>query len=146
MNLHFNYCLNTSPVLFEAFSSFGIVHYNTLFQLVLMVMCRNVEQASHSILLPHTHQWWYLVLNCNNWLKLHENAQMLNFAWRRCKREWSNTRGVNCTVCWTHGDIWTIHMYIYILHSNLRTLDWVSNVHNSVPLLACILYISLRCI
>ena len=31
-----------------------------------------------------------------------------------CKRVCSNTRGVNCTVCWSYGDIWTINMYIYI--------------------------------
>ena len=41
---------------------------------------------------------------------------MLNSPQRRwdCKRVCSNTRGVNCTVCWAYGDIWTINMYIYI--------------------------------
>ena len=41
---------------------------------------------------------------------------MLNSPQKRwdCKRVCSNTRGVNCTVCWSYGDIWTINMYIYI--------------------------------
>ena len=41
---------------------------------------------------------------------------MLNPPQRRwdCKRVCSNTRGVNCTVCWSYWDIWTINMYIYI--------------------------------
>ena len=41
---------------------------------------------------------------------------MLNSPQRRwdSKRVCSNTRGVNCTVCWSYGDIWTINMYIYI--------------------------------
>ena len=30
------------------------------------------------------------------------------------KLVYSNTRGVNCTVCWSYGDIWAINMYLYI--------------------------------
>ena len=48
---------------------------------------------------------------------------MLNSPQRRwdCKRVCSNTRGVNCAVCWSYGDIWTINMYIYI-HLHLLIL------------------------
>ena len=54
---------------------------------------------------------------------------MLNSPQRRwdCKRVCSNTRGVNCTVCWSYGDIWTINMYIYIyLHLQVVRRHWVS--------------------
>ena len=51
-------------------------------------------------------------LNCNDWLQLQQIVQMLNSLQMRwdCKRACSNTRSVNCTVCWSYGDIWTINI------------------------------------
>ena len=47
-------------------------------------------------------------LHCYDWLCQCFNSQKM---WC-CKRVCSNTRGVNCTVCWTHRDVRTINIYI----------------------------------
>ena len=92
----------------------------TAARVTLPAMCRGVGQASHITPPLSTQQWWVpggtRKLNCNDWLQLQQSAQMLNSPQRRwdSKRVCSNTRGVNCTVCWSYGDIWTINMYIYI--------------------------------
>ena len=56
---------------------------------------------------------------------------MLNSARRRwdCIRVCSNTTSVNCTVCWSYGDIWTINMYIYIYLFNFN-INWESERMN----------------
>ena len=59
---------------------------------------------------------------------------MLNSPQRRwdCKRVCSNTRGVNCTVCWCYGDIWTINMYIYIYIYTLSVINDYGTIRTRV--------------
>ena len=69
-------------------------------------MCRSVGQIFHSILPLPTQQWW-VPDGTKNWeiVKLQKNGlKSPQRRWDRI-RENSNTRGVNCKVCWTHGDI-----------------------------------------
>ena len=82
-------------------------------------MCRNVKQTSHSILrLSIQHLWvpgGMRMLHCNDWLYI-AAAECTNVEFSPdevIKRVCSNTRGVNCTVHWTHGDIRPINIYIF---------------------------------
>ena len=84
----------------------------------LLVMCKSVGQTSHSILHLPTQQWWVPggMKIGELWMALAvENA--LNSPQRRCDRirESSNTRGVNCEVCWTHGlsDYKHTHLHLF---------------------------------
>ena len=69
-------------------------------------MCRSVWQTSHSILLLPSSNVFLVERKIGNlWMALAaQNA--LNSPQRRCDyiRQSSNTRGVNCKVCWTSGD------------------------------------------
>ena len=77
-------------------------------RVTLSAMCRGVGQAFH-IMPPLSTQQWWVPGGTNNgelWMAIAaENA--LNFPQRRWDRtrESSNTRGVNCEVCWTRWDI-----------------------------------------
>ena len=77
-------------------------------QVTLPAMCRGVGQAFH-IMPPLSTQQWWVPGGMNNgelWMAIAaENA--LNSPQRRWDhtRESSNTRGVNCEVCWTRCDI-----------------------------------------
>ena len=83
-------------------------------------MCRGVGQASHIKLPLSTQQWWVP----GGTKKL--SAQMLNFPQRRwdCIRKSSNTRGVNCKVCWTQWGFQTInrHVYVYVYVTDITNI------------------------
>ena len=84
----------------------------------LLVICRCVGKLLISCCLcsVFTQQWWVpggtkqsqIVMNgsrCRKWAPQRR--------WER-KRMCFNTKSVNCTFLWIHGNIWTVNMYIYI--------------------------------
>ena len=80
-------------------------------------------------------------LNCNNWLQLLQNAEILNSPQREwdCKRVCSNTKGVNYIVHWTHWDIWTTciytHTFIYLHLQEEKIFSKFLIQHSSMSML-----------
>ena len=100
-------------------------------RVTLPVMCRGVGKAFHIISPLSTQQWW-VPGGTNNgelWMAIAaENA--LNSSQRRWDhtRESSNTRGVNCEVCWT---TWDIRLYTLIQEGpNVLLIHLIPNVKN----------------
>ena len=86
-------------------------------------MCRSVGQTSHSILLLLTQLWW--VPGRTRIGELWMTLAAENVCWilpRGDEIVWesSNTRGVNCEVCWAHGISDYKHTH---LHLHLTTLS-----------------------
>ena len=87
---------------------------------------------------------WYLVERESWIVKIGCSCSKVRKCWifprgDETVKECSNIRGVNCTVCRSYGDIWTINMYIYIyLHLQWRNQDgatWACvHLHVSCPL------------
>ena len=85
-----------------------VLGWVTVARVTLPAMCTGVGQAFHIMPPLSTQQWWVPdgMKDGELWMAI-AAENVLNSPQRRwnCTRESSNTRGVNCEVCWTRWDI-----------------------------------------